>query len=201
MSNHPTVDDRYCHYCRKPLGTSRPNRKWCSPSCRSSYNWRLKLDANRALSRENSRARYRPRELMMTQCVVCGSDIEHRSLGRRYCSNRCSAKASYERRKQTPEFWAAHSENIKRRRARKKTSVVDKFTSTEIFVRDKYRCHICRRKCRRSVVVPHPLAPTIDHLIPLSCGGEHTRANVATACFQCNSVKGDRGGGEQLAIC
>jgi hypothetical protein len=84
----------------------------------------------------------------------------------------------------------------------RRPGVVETFTSEEIFERDRYRCHICKRKCRRrAAVVPDPLAPTIDHLIPLAKGGEHTRANVATACFQCNSVKGDRGGGEQLALC
>jgi 5-methylcytosine-specific restriction endonuclease McrA len=88
-----------------------------------------------------------------------------------------------------------------RRRARKRTATVEKFSSQEIFVRDRYRCHICKKRCRRNVVVPHPLAPTMDHLVPLAEGGEHTRANTATACFLCNSVKGERGGGEQLAIC
>lgn len=32
---------------------------------------------------------------------------------------------------------------------------------------------------------------TIDHIIPLSKGGKHKMANLAVACKQCNSEKGD----------
>jgi 5-methylcytosine-specific restriction endonuclease McrA len=47
--------------------------------------------------------------------------------------------------------------------------------------------------------VPHPKAPTIDHIVPVSEGGDDTRANVQLACFRCNSVKGPRGS-QQLAL-
>lgn len=33
---------------------------------------------------------------------------------------------------------------------------------------------------------------TIDHVIPLSRGGEHLPANVQAACLRCNSAKHDR---------
>jgi 5-methylcytosine-specific restriction endonuclease McrA len=32
--------------------------------------------------------------------------------------------------------------------------------------------------------------PTIDHVVPLSRGGEHCRDNVVPACGHCNSSKG-----------
>ncbi|WP_261949456.1 HNH endonuclease [Rhodococcus sp. T9N] len=70
----------------------------------------------------------------------------------------------------------------------------------KIFERDRWQCHICNTRVKRDMVVPHPLAPTIDHLIPLAAGGTHEPANVATAHFLCNSRKGDRGAGEQLAL-
>ena len=153
--------------------------------------------ASKWAATSNARKRRKP---MTTLCVVCGKSFVHRSLGRRYCSNRCTAKASYESRKNSPEYKAARLGYDQRRRARKTTTAVEVFESVEIFTRDRYRCHMCGKRCRRDVVVPHPMAPTLDHLIPLAEGGEHTRANTATACFMCNSVKGDRGGGEQLAM-
>jgi len=48
-------------------------------------------------------------------------------------------------------------------------------------------------------VVPHPKAPTVDHIVPVSEGGDDTRANVQLAHFVCNSVKGARGS-QQLAL-
>lgn len=41
--------------------------------------------------------------------------------------------------------------------------------------------------------VPHPKAPTIDHIIPLAVGGDDTRANVQLAHFLCNSLAGATG--------
>jgi len=54
----------------------------------------------------------------------------------------------------------------------------------------------------RNAVVPHPKAPTIDHVIPLSKGGTHEPANVQLAHYYCNSIKADGawGAGEQLAM-
>lgn len=46
----------------------------------------------------------------------------------------------------------------------------------------KHRCHYCRKKRKL----------TIDHVIPLSKGGQHTRMNVVPACQPCNSQKRDR---------
>ncbi len=46
---------------------------------------------------------------------------------------------------------------------------------------------------------PEPLAPTIDHIVPISKSGDDTRANVQLAHFLCNSVKGPRGS-QQLAL-
>ena len=46
--------------------------------------------------------------------------------------------------------------------------------------------------------VPHPKAPTIDHIVPLADGGDDIKANVRLAHFLCNSRRGARGGTEQL---
>jgi 5-methylcytosine-specific restriction endonuclease McrA len=195
------VTQRICVFCSKPLPVnSNVRRRYCNDTCKAANcTAAARLDGRFEQWAKSTADRNR-RPVLTLKCVVCGMPMLTKHAGRRYCSNRCGAKASYERRRGTAEFWAAHSEHTRRRRARKKTAVVEKFTSVEIFVRDGYRCHICRKKCTATAVVPAPLAPTIDHLIPLACGGEHTRANVATACFHCNSVKGDRGGGEQLAV-
>lgn len=47
--------------------------------------------------------------------------------------------------------------------------------------------------------VPHPKAPTIDHIVPLADGGDDVRSNVQLAHFICNSMKGT-GGTQQLML-
>src|SRR3990167_47943 len=46
---------------------------------------------------------------------------------------------------------------------------------------NRYRCFYCRHKAKL----------TIDHVIPLSKGGQHTMENVVPACLSCNSKKHD----------
>lgn len=96
-----------------------------------------------------------------------------------------------------------------RRRAREKQAFVENVSPKYIFKRDNYRCKLklsatCNGKTDPRRAVPHPRAPTVDHIIPLGVGvendGWHSNANSWTACFQCNCIKSDRGGGEQLAL-
>ena len=46
----------------------------------------------------------------------------------------------------------------------------------------KGRCYYCQEKAKL----------TLDHVIPLSKGGQHTKTNVVPACAPCNSKKNDR---------
>jgi 5-methylcytosine-specific restriction endonuclease McrA len=70
----------------------------------------------------------------------------------------------------------------------------------EVAARDRYRCGFCRKRVAMKQVVPHPRAPTIDHVVPLADGGDDTRANVRLAHFLCN-VRAQTGGDKQLALC
>ncbi|MDX3353901.1 HNH endonuclease signature motif containing protein [Streptomyces sp. ME01-24h] len=60
-------------------------------------------------------------------------------------------------------------------------------------------CGLCGGRVAMKQTVPHPKAPTIDHVVPISEGGDDTRANVQLAHFLCNSSKGPRGS-QQLAL-
>jgi hypothetical protein len=93
-------------------------------------------------------------------------------------------------------------QNRKRReRARKRESVVSEpYTLAEIAERDRYRCGLCRKRVAMTKTVPHPKAPTIDHIIPWSISKDDSRANVQLAHFECNWMKRDGGGGEQLLL-
>ena len=47
---------------------------------------------------------------------------------------------------------------------------------------------------------PDPEAASVDHIVPLSLGGDDTKANIQLAHFGCNCRKRNRGGGEQLRL-
>jgi len=61
----------------------------------------------------------------------------------------------------------------------------ERFSPGEIYERDGWQCGICQQHVE-------PADATLDHIIPLSRGGPHTRANVQLAHRRCNSRKGAR---------
>jgi len=58
-------------------------------------------------------------------------------------------------------------------------------TNTALFARDAHLCLYCGRDCHRPQL-------TRDHVLPVSKGGRDVWENVVSACFQCNSRKGNR---------
>lgn len=65
----------------------------------------------------------------------------------------------------------------------------------EVAVRDRWACHLCGDpvlKGSHRSGAPHPLGPSIDHIVPMSLGGAHTWENVALAHHLCNALKGNR---------
>lgn len=207
-----------CTWCGKP--SPRPdkshNRPCCSALCRTylcqfdlgnvSRPWPKVYPCRTCGKPHSSRARDKSKALcedcrrpalvkpprprfVSVQCPRCGlwwvGDRKTGSNQERYCSAACGT-----------------SDARDRKRARKRAAFVAPVYRHRIYERDKWTCHICGKKVHKSRKVPHPMAPTIDHLIPLAdpVGGTHEPANVATAHFICNARKGDRGGGEQLML-
>lgn len=87
-----------------------------------------------------------------------------------------------------------------RRRARLLKAEVERFANTDVFERDCWRCGICNKRVRQDLLFPHPFSASLDHVVPLSLGGAHVRANVRLAHLRCNVARGSRMGAEQLAL-
>lgn len=78
------------------------------------------------------------------------------------------------------------------RRARLAGATIEAFDRIEVFDRDGWMCGICNEPVDRSVRFPDPSSVSLDHIIPLSRGGDHSRANCQTAHRICNLRKGAR---------
>lgn len=59
-----------------------------------------------------------------------------------------------------------------------------------VFERDGWTCHLCGGLVDADLSQRHPLSASIDHLVPLAEGGEHTYANVKCAHLGCNARRG-----------
>lgn len=64
------------------------------------------------------------------------------------------------------------------------SSVVVKLSRQNLFLRDNHTCQYCGDRFPEKML-------TVDHVFPVSKGGQHTWSNVVAACGPCNNKKGD----------
>lgn len=134
--------------------------------------------------------KWRNGTLEVGQCTVCQGPLPADSpFSRRFCADCALAR----RRARSRD--AEH-----RRRAASTGEHSERVDTSQIYERDGWRCGICRKRVDRRLAWPHPKSPSLDHVVPISEGGAHTKANVRLAHLTCNTARGARGGGEQLAL-
>lgn len=113
-----------------------------------------------------------------SNCTVCGTTFVRRAgiIGR-CCSEPCRRRA---RRRH------------ERKRLRK-AQLRDRYTLREVAERDGWRCHLCHKAVPDRPYAARDEDATVDHLVPLSAGGDDTLINVALAHNGCNTRRSDRG--------
>jgi 5-methylcytosine-specific restriction endonuclease McrA len=113
---------------------------------------------------------------------------QRRRLAQRYRRAQSVRRREYQRHWRANNLELAREEtrnSMHRRRARLAGVPVERFARRDIFERDGGRCAYCGR----SVAADNW---HLDHVVPVSKGGGHTRANVVVACPTCNLRKYDK---------
>jgi hypothetical protein len=176
-----------CKWCNNIFATTNKAHVYCSDNCKNLHNNkkkedRINKDKERYMERINN-------YLKKTMCCVCGKAIGNR-CGKRYCA-KCSN-----------EIKMMHKGRISQSQR------------LRIYSRDNNICQLCGKKMRMDkinsfrVYNPHPSAPTIDHIIPISIAKQlgwtkeqiHCDSNLQSAHFKCNVAKGNKPMNEQLRM-
>lgn len=175
--------DATCVNCGDPC-----RRKYCAACAREGY-----LKAERAYNKTRP-GNHRPAEGWL---CGCGAPVNRH---RQKCVD-CRREVNRQRKRRERSSEAGRQgkqrENRRRKAARRGVSH-EPYTLAEIAKRDRRYCGLCHHRVAMTKAVPHPKAPTIDHIVPLADGGDDIKANVRLAHFLCNSRRGARGGTEQL---
>lgn len=169
-----------CQQCGQTFTVTKDRRHYCSRSCFQT------ATASPQVSRWVSYVVYST--CSICQAILCGR------RQRDYCKE-CQARSYYLR---NPDRFkeAAH-----RRRTRVQAAQVEHIEIRKVFERDKWTCHICGNKVRRTArYARDPEMASLDHLVPIALGGEHSYANVACSHLRCNLRKHTKATGEQLMI-
>jgi len=111
---------------------------------------------------------------------------EKRDAATKKWSARNPAARSEQRRRSKKKHPDSQRDYKKRRKARIRGAArVERFKAEEIYERDHWMCGICHKPILSG-------DESLDHVVPVSKGGEHTRSNVRAAHFVCNRNRGNR---------
>lgn len=174
------------------------------------YDWEQQRPRPRKQSKQRNR-KSRPK------CHHCGSECNQGS--KRFCSYACKEQWRGERACKcgrvvcnSKAMGRASCSDCKRESRRRQRQMYGSYRRRcktyggffnsrvrpmDVFVRDRWRCHICGAKTHKVFRVDDPRSATVDHHpIPLSKGGDHDWHNVRCACFLCNAIKGNQWDGQ-----
>lgn len=160
-----------CRVCTKVFYSKHLRSALCSDAC-------SKADANRRAVEYGASQK----GVKQHNCKECGALFLSRYGDKRrvFCSDKCANKAS--RRVSNPK-----------RKAKLRAAFVEKVDPFMVFDRDKWRCRMCQQPTPKTLRgTTHDNAPELDHIKPLSRGGEHSYRNTQCLCRKCNSRKSDK---------
>ncbi len=206
-----------CWICAKPMishGAERPTCKDCRQKHGSGVCSKCggpKRLAKPGMCRSCADSQRIPRAYATGPriCLLCEESYVPRPKARpdqRWCSKSCAqawrngARPPYERQVVT-----GMARKVAKARARRlrHAQTWDGITDEEILERDGWRCQIpgCKRRpIRKDLKYPHPRSKSIDHIVPLSHGGDDAAENKRAAHFGCNVARGNEMGDEQVAL-
>lgn len=120
----------------------------------------------------------------------------------KFCRKSSSKKWKQQNKSHISDYdrdWRAKNSDVKlstnsRYRARKLNSYLEKFSESDVLLTYGTSCHICG--CAIDLNAPRQTGKAgwqnglhIDHLVPLSKGGEHSLENVRPSHGLCNLIK------------
>ena len=157
-----------CPQCGNTFIANVAHQKYCSPECR----YQESLDKVHQRNVEN----FVP---IVSTCKECSkvftTTFDHRS--QLFCSEECSIR-----------YWKKlYKQN---RKIQIREAYVEPVNLWDLYNRDYGICSICGLPVPDSSEPSNIWAATVDHIVPLSLGGEHSTMNCQLSHRICNCLKG-----------
>ena len=169
------VVTRQCKGCGSEFVANRGNQVYCCESCRPKEKsvWVSIMPSSKV-------------------CKCCGKEYKPVSTGGMpsdYCSDKCRESVSRSGKRIQKA----------KRKAMLKGATVESVDPFRVFDRDKWKCKLCGVSTpRRKRGTYSDNAPELDHILPLSKGGEHSYVNTQCSCRKCNGLKSSDPRGQML---
>lgn len=157
-----------CPYCDTPM--EHPRRVQCgAESCKRRYTADKQMARSRAIKEATGQWPHRKYA------------VQQREYDKRRRAEQGHWRLRY------PE--AAALSDARRRMLIDQAVKGEPFAPKNVHERDQWTCGLCRQPVDPGLAWPHPMSASVDRIVPLSQGGDHTLANVQCAHLSCNSRK------------
>jgi hypothetical protein len=178
----------YCEVCQNLYKPTYNKQRTCGRDCGKKINSRNQVE------------KILISKVFFKHCIVCKSLFASNRKAGQTCKDqnckdeliRISGRQQY---KKNPDRFkrAAH-----RRRSLFLSAFVEDVSLDYIGNRDKWICHLCNEKIDSTLTSRNPMMPSLDHVLPLSKGGEHSNKNVRISHLRCNLKKHNQIIGEPM---
>ncbi len=165
---------RTCPHCNAPIG---PRAIQCLPCYHRAY-----YQAHRESALANAReygAKHREARISYAKAYYRARTLVASAYMRKYYRDHRDSRRAYNK-----AYGHAHqlekNENKHRWKARRRANFVETVKPQIVYQRDQGICGICGQHVRL-------VQMSLDHILPLSKGGEHSYQNVQLAHRHCNS--------------
>ena len=124
-------------------------------------------------------------------CKVCGKKVitEYGNKRRNICSDDCAKTYKLSRKHHSIRHKEKKKRYLKQRDKILKKVTIQQVCYDELYERDKGICKICGMPISINRKINNNWDGTVDHIVPLSCGGEHSNSNCQITHRICNSLK------------
>ena len=162
---------RNCKQCNVRLIPSEYGfKEYCSVKCRKRAGYL------RFREREIAERIKNPRH-----CPVCDELLPPESRpDKKFCSDSCKNTAR------------SGTRMANRRLRVTVKGVPQRIDRVVIYERDGWVCQLCIEPIDRTLRYPDPMSVSLDHVVPVSLGGDNSAENLQASHFRCNLKKGNR---------
>jgi 5-methylcytosine-specific restriction endonuclease McrA len=165
---------RACEICQTQFTTGKATQVTCSKPCST--------ERNKLVSREKwNKEKLSKPQFKIETCKWCNQDLE--------ISSSFKGVIKYHNECKKPARQSQYRVKSVRRQGIKKGATISHDLVAE---RDGYKCYLCEEAVDMSIARTSRYGATLDHVTPLSKGGQDTMENVRLAHWICNILKSNK---------
>jgi hypothetical protein len=196
-----------CRVCGKELGKLVKGKLYCSSECgkmweKENPRWvKSCLKCGKEFKTNFGNQKYCGYECAgrirrLATCKNCNKEFAHTRTDTAglFCSRKCTFEYQHNGAGVNLKISTADKKKVNNesamRRARRMGVTYELVDIIKVFERDRWTCALCGEPINKRLIFPHPMSPSLDHIVPLKRLGSHTYNNVQASHLRCNCSKG-----------